>query len=82
MSACSSAIRAKTPNPIAGADLRLLANALWHLGGHDSRLRLVTLWKWAETKKANEVVYRSDAQIAKLSEEELRRFVHRLRPHR
>ncbi|SPJ15624.1 hypothetical protein SBBP2_1660006 [Burkholderiales bacterium] len=69
------AIRAKTANPIAGADLRLLANALWHLSGHDSRLRLVTLWKWAEPKKANEVVYRSDAQISRLSEEQLRRFV-------
>jgi hypothetical protein len=53
----------------------LLADALWHLSGHDSRLRLVALWKWAEAKKANEVVYRSDAQIAKLSEEQLRRFV-------
>ena len=41
------AMRAKTPRPIAAADLRLVAQALWQMAGHDSRVRLVKLWDWA-----------------------------------
>ncbi len=69
------AIRAKTPNAIAGAYLRVVAHTMWQVTAYDSRIRLVTLWKWAGKEKANEVVYQSDARIAKLSEEELRRLV-------
>jgi ParB/RepB/Spo0J family partition protein len=69
------AIRAKTPNAIAGAYLRVVAHTMWQVTAYDSRIRLVTLWKWAGKEKANEVVYRSDARIAKLSEAELRRLV-------
>jgi hypothetical protein len=70
-----AAIRAKTPTAIAGAELRLVAYSLWNMVGHDARLRLVTLWNWAEKQKAGEVVYRCEPQIAKLSEADLRRFV-------
>jgi hypothetical protein len=59
---------------IAGADLRLVAQALWHRADHDSRIRFVNLWGWVEKGKAAEVVYRSDAQVAKLSESDLRRL--------
>jgi len=69
------AIRAKTPNAIAGAYLRVVAHTMWQVTAFDSRIRLVTLWKWAAKEKANEVVYQSDVRIAKLSEEELRRLV-------
>jgi hypothetical protein len=70
-----AAIRAKTPSAIAGADLRLVANALWEATGHESRIRLVTLWNWAEKKKATDVVYGNNAKIEKLSEADLRCFV-------
>ena len=70
-----AAVRAKTPSAMMGADLRLVAHALWQTVGHDSRIRLVKLWNWAEKGNASEVVHRSHTQIGKLTEEELRRFV-------
>jgi ParB/RepB/Spo0J family partition protein len=70
-----AAVRAKTPSAMMGADLRLVAHALWQMAGHDSRIRLVKLWNWAEKRNASEVVHRSNTQIGKLTEEELRRFV-------
>jgi ParB/RepB/Spo0J family partition protein len=70
-----SAIRAKTPAALSGADLRLVAKALWDMAGHDACLRLVGIWQWADKGKAQEAVYRCDAKIASLSEEQLRRFV-------
>jgi hypothetical protein len=45
------------------------------MAGHDSRIRLVKLWNWAQKSTASEVVHRSHTQIGKLTEEELRRFV-------
>ena len=68
------AIRAKAPTAIAGAELRLVVQALWHRADHDARIRLVNLWGWAEKGKAADMVYRSDAQVAKLSEADLRRL--------
>jgi ParB/RepB/Spo0J family partition protein len=70
-----AAVRAKTPAAMMGADLRLVAQALWQMAGHDSRIRLVKLWDWAEKRNASEVVHRSHTQIGKLTEEQLRRFV-------
>jgi hypothetical protein len=52
-----------------------VATVLWRQAGYDDRIRLVTLWNWADKKKASDMVYQSAAQIAKLSEEQLRRFV-------
>src|ERR1700675_1551334 len=69
------AVRAKTPGSIAAADLRLVAQALWQLAGHDSRVRLAKLWDWAGKSNASEEVHRCDAKIAKLAEIQLRRFV-------
>ena len=70
-----AAIRKKTPATIVASDLRLVAMALWRMSGNDSRLRLVKLWSWAPNGKASDVVYRSDSQIGKLEEAQLRRFV-------
>jgi ParB/RepB/Spo0J family partition protein len=70
-----NAVRTKTPGQLGGEDLRLVATVLWHQAGHDERVRLVTLWNWADKKKANDVVHQSAGQIGKLSEEQLRRFV-------
>jgi hypothetical protein len=36
---------------------------------------MVKLWSWAEKGKAAEVVYKTPAQLGKLSEADLRRFV-------
>jgi hypothetical protein len=69
------AARAKTPASITAADLRLVAQALWQMAGHDSRVRLVKLWDWAGKSNVSEEVHRCDAKIVKLTEEELRRFV-------
>jgi hypothetical protein len=70
-----AAIREKTPASIAGADLRLIANALWQMAGHEERVRLVKLWNWAEKGRAADIVYKTPAQLEKLSEADLRRFV-------
>jgi ParB/RepB/Spo0J family partition protein len=70
-----SAVRAKTPASITAADLRLVAQALWQMAGHDSRVRLVKLWDWAGRSHVSEEVHRCDAKIVKLTEEDLRRFV-------
>jgi hypothetical protein len=70
-----SAVRAKTPASIAAADLRLVAQALWQMAGHDSRVRLAKLRDWAGKSNVSEEVHRCDAKIVKLTEEELRRFV-------
>jgi ParB/RepB/Spo0J family partition protein len=70
-----SAVRAKTPASITAADLRLVAQALWQMAGHDSRVRLAKLWDWAGKANVSEEVHRCDAKIVKLTEENLRRFV-------
>ncbi len=69
-----TAVRAKTPGSITAADLRLVAQALWQMAGHDSRVRLAKLWDWAGKSNVSEEVHRCDAKIVKLTEEELRRF--------
>ena len=56
-------IRAKTPTAITGAELRLVAETLWKLAGRESRLRLVSLWDWADKTKASDVVYSSPVPI-------------------
>lgn len=68
-------VRAKSPSTIAGADLHLVATALWRMAGHDARLRLVKLWGWGAKGKAHDAVFAGRARIDKLSEAELRRFV-------
>jgi hypothetical protein len=68
-------IRLKSPSAIGGADVHLIASALWRLVGHDARLRLVKLWGWAEKGKAHDAVFLGEKRIEKLSEGELRRFV-------
>jgi ParB/RepB/Spo0J family partition protein len=70
-----SAIRTKTPASIAGADLRLVAQALWQSAGNDSRVRLAKLWDWAGKLNVSEEVHRCEAKLAKLTEIQLRRFV-------
>jgi ParB/RepB/Spo0J family partition protein len=70
-----NAVRTKTPAAISGADLRLVAQALWQMVGNDSRIRLAKLWDWAGKSNASEEVHRCDAKIAKLAEVQLRRFV-------
>ena len=51
-----------------------MVQALWHRADHDARIRLVNLWGWAEKGEAAEMVYRSDAQVAKVSEADLLRL--------
>lgn len=70
-----AAVRAKTPRALADAGLRLVAQGLWQMVGHDSRIRLVKLWGWAGKAQASEEVHRFDSKIAKLTDDELRRFV-------
>jgi ParB/RepB/Spo0J family partition protein len=69
------AVRAKTPASLQAADLRLLAQSLWRLVGHESSVRLVKVWGWAEKGKANDEVYKCEARIAKLSDQDIVRFV-------
>jgi ParB/RepB/Spo0J family partition protein len=69
------AIRSKTPAVIAGADLRLVAQALWQSAGNDSRVRLAKLWDWVGKSNVSEEVHRCEAKLAKLTEIHLRRFV-------
>jgi hypothetical protein len=70
-----SAVRTKTPASITAADLRLVAQAIWQMAGHDSRVRLAKLWDWAGKSNVSEEVHHCDAKIVKLTEEQLRRFV-------
>jgi ParB/RepB/Spo0J family partition protein len=70
-----NAIRSKTPASIAGADLRLVAQALWQMAGNDSRVRLAKLWDWVGKSNVSEEVHRCEAKLAKLTEIQLRRFV-------
>ena len=69
------AIRLKTPKTLEGADLKLVAGALWRQLGHDAQIRLVILWGWADKKKAPSAVYQMSPRITKLAGNELLRFV-------
>ena len=70
-----SAIRTKTTPAISGADLLLVAQALWQFAGHDSRVRLAKLWGWADKSTVSEEVHRCDAKLVKLKEIQLRQFI-------
>ena len=69
------AIRLKTPKTLEGADLKLVAGALWRQLRHDAQIRLVILWGWADKKKAPSAVFQMSPRITKLAGNELLRFV-------
>ena len=69
------AIRAKTPNTIAGADLRLAARALWNAASHEHRVRLVRICDWAGKAKPQEATHAVHKRIDSMTESELRRLL-------
>lgn len=69
------AIRAKTPNTIAGADLRLAARALWNAASHDHRVRLVRICDWDGKAKPQEATHAVHKRIDSMTESELRRLL-------
>lgn len=69
------AIRAKTPNTIAGADLRLAALKMWGMLAHEQRMRLVRLCEWAGKDKINEATHKVHKRIESMKDAELRRLL-------
>lgn len=69
------AIRAKTPNAIAGADLRLAVQKLWFATPHETRMRLVRICEWAEKGKVGDAVHAAHKRIDTMTESELRRLL-------
>lgn len=69
-----AAIRAKPTPALAGAELRLIVEALWDSAPHDQRMRLIKIWGWDDKQKASDAVYQCEERIATLKEAELTRL--------